>query len=694
MKKILLLSCLLNTIISFSQTTPAIQWQKNFGGGSNEWIASSIQTSDGGFIAQGTTLSANGDATGNHGNYDVLLIKTDAAGSIQWKRCYGSSGFDNAGGILQTADGGYIIGATVTANDGDVSGCHGGGDYWLAKTDAAGNIQWQKCYGGSNSENLWKVKQASDGGYILAGNSFSSDGDVAGNKGLYDAWIVKTDATGTLQWQKNYGGSQNDLATDITETQNGDFIFCGGTYSSNGDLNINYGDKDMWLMRVSGINGNGIWSNSYGGSQYDDLNGITALAGDAINIAACGSTVSNNYNISGNHGSSDFLFITLDGNSGVLNSAQCYGGTGYDQAYSIANTFDKGYCISGISNSNDGDVNGNHGATDVWVLKLNQGGTIDWQKSLGGSNNERSFSIAETNDGGYLAGCASYSADGDIPNNYGGEDMWLVKLSPCFAPPVSSAFITPNSSACGGTVTMSVPGGIPYTYQWKKNNRNIAGATSRIYTATTAGNYTCVVSNGACGITNSPNTVSNQKLIATITPSGSVTKCAADVVNFSANTGADLTYLWYRNNVADPFGTSSTYNTTRAGNYKVKETNSITQCTAFSKITKVTINNCLANIETQNTAASVNTNVTLLYQNIPNPAINKTLIKYAVPLNCNAAYIIITDMVGKAIKQINITAKGNGTAIVDVSKIAAGVYNYSLYVDGIKTATKQMVLSK
>ena len=692
MKKILLLSCFLNAIISFSQSVPPLEWQKSFGGGSNEYNTLAIQTSDGGFISAGTTSSTNGDATGNHSNdYDILVIKTDASGNIQWKRCYGSTAVEYAANILQTNDGGYIIGGIASANNGDVSGWHGSSDYWLVKTDNLGNILWQKCYGGSGDEKLLKVKQASDGGYILAGSTFSTNGDVTDNKGFLDAWIVKTDATGTLKWEKCYGGSNYDESTDITETQNGDFIFCGNTLSSDGDLNINYGHEDMWLMRVSGINGNAMWSHSYGGSQYDYLTSITALQGDVINIAACGSTLSNDYNISGNHGSYDFGLITLDGNSGVLNSAQCYGGTGYDEANSIVNTFDKGYCISGYSSSNDGDVSGNHGGYDLWVLKLSQGGTIDWQKCLGGSNVELSFSIAETNDGGYLAGCTTYYADGDITNNYGGQDMWLVKLSPCFAPPASTAFITPNSLTCGGPVTMSVPGGIPYTYQWKKNNKNIAGAISQVYTAASSGNYTCVVSNGACGVTNSSNTISNQKQIATLSPAGTVNKCTDDLIIFTANTGNNLSYKWYRNNKEIAGETSSTYNTKKDGKYSVLVTNTNTGCTQKSGKTEL-INTCKENAAEQSMYQS-NTTI-LLSQIIPNPVYSSAAISYTLPSTYAKAKIVITDIAGKVIKEYSLTGTGKNMLQINANTFSSGTYQYALYVDDKLIDSKKMLVIK
>ncbi len=607
-----------------AQSVPPIQWQKTFGGGLNDWISSSCQTPDGGFILQGTTSSNNGDAAGNHGNYDVLVIKTDASGNVQWKRIYGGAGMDIGGNIINTMEGGYLFGGTSGSADGDVSGNHGASDYWIVKLDPAGNIQWQRCYGGTGADNLFTVKQNSDGGYMAVGNTVSSNGDLTINYGSNDAWVIKISSTGNLLWQKSYGGSGQDLPNDIIEMTGGDLIFCGGSYSSNGDLPGNYGDKDVWLERISGSDGSMVWSQHYGGSQFDDLTSLQMTQDETISVAACGYTFSNDYNITGNHGSADVLLVTLDGASGVLNSARCYGGSNFDNAFNIAPAFDQGYFITGASASNDGDVSGNKGSTDVWALKINISGNIDWQKCLGGSSQERSFHGMETAEGGYFVSGGSYSNDGDVTGNKGGEDLWAVKLSECFAPPAFTATITANSNACGAAVSMAVPGGIPYTYQWKKNGANISGATARIYTATAKGTYTCVVKNGGCGSTGSPNAVYNFPQTATITPTGTVNKCTADPVNFTANTGSDLTYQWYRGATSITGANSSTYSTKKPGRYKVAVMNTATGCLKNSPVTTVN-NTCRETIAGEDAILDVEPHVSLAAW--PNPANNNVTLK-------------------------------------------------------------------
>lgn len=689
MKK-LLLAALFISSMAHTQNVPPLQWQKNYGGSSSDWIGSFAQTPDGGFILQGITVSANGDATGNHGNYDLLVVKTDPDGNTLWKKLYGSTGFENTGNILNTSDGGYLMGGTCGANNGDVSGNHGSTDYWIVKLDNAGNIQWQKSYGGSNSENLYNIKETSDGGYIAIGNSTSIDGDISGNYGNLDTWVIKISSSGILQWQKNYGGTGIDLGSDIVEMPGGDFIFCGGTYSSNGNVSINYGDKDAWLMRISGTNGTAIWSQTYGGSSFDELNSLQLTNDFSISIAASGSTNSNDYNITGNHGSTDILFVTLDGASGILNSARCYGGSNGEYAYNISNTFDQGYFITGYTTSNDGEVSGNHGNSDIWALKLSRGGDIDWQKCLGGTAAERGFRGMETSEGGYFVAGGANSINGDATNNYGGEDLWAVKLSNCFIPPASTATVSANTYACGSTVTMGVPGGIPYTYQWKKNGVNITGATAKIFTASQKGNYTCIVSNGACGVINSPNTIASAAQTATITPSGTVTKCAADPVNFLANTGTDLAYQWYRNNNIIAGQTNSTYSTKKAGKYKVLVSNSSTGCTKFSKTTTVVINCFVPSINTPANAAILPGNIDLA--NRPNPFNISTSISFQIPFAYKNGSINITDFSGRLIKQLILSGAQTGIITLSSEGLAAGTYLYLLVADNKVLKTEKMVI--
>ena len=129
--------------------------------------------------------------------------------AIQWQRCYGGSGLESQPSLIATADGGYIMSGFSFSTNGDLTGNYGLEDVWIVKLDAARNIQWQKNYGGSSIDQAYDIAQTPDGGYVFAGMTVSNDGDVSGNHGFQDLWVVRLDAAGAIQWQRCYGGSNN-----------------------------------------------------------------------------------------------------------------------------------------------------------------------------------------------------------------------------------------------------------------------------------------------------------------------------------------------------------------------------------------------------------------------------------------------------------------------------------------------------
>ncbi len=131
---------------------PTIEWQKCLGGSNDDWAYSIQQTSDSGFIVAGYTESSNGDVSGNHGDYDYWVVKLNSSGDILWQKCLGGTNVDQAFSIQQTSDGGFIVAGGTFSNDGDVSGNHGNSDYWVVKLNSSGTIEWQKCLGGTDGD--------------------------------------------------------------------------------------------------------------------------------------------------------------------------------------------------------------------------------------------------------------------------------------------------------------------------------------------------------------------------------------------------------------------------------------------------------------------------------------------------------------------------------------------------------------
>ncbi len=210
------------------------------------------QTSDGGFIVAGQTYSNDGDVSGNHGGSDAWVVKLNSSGTILWQKCLGGTVYGAiAYSIQQTSDGGFIVGGETLSNDGDVSGNHGEFDAWVVKLDSLGDIEWQKCLGGTGWDWENSIQQTSDGGFIVAGYTNSNDGDVSGNHGSKDYWVVKLNSSGDIEWQKCLGGTNDDWARSIKQTSDGGFIVAGFTASNDGDVSGNQGNSDAWVVKLT-----------------------------------------------------------------------------------------------------------------------------------------------------------------------------------------------------------------------------------------------------------------------------------------------------------------------------------------------------------------------------------------------------------------------------------------------------------
>ncbi|MDR6922170.1 T9SS type A sorting domain-containing protein [Chryseobacterium sp. 2987] len=408
-----------------SAQAPSIQWQKALGGNSWDQAHSVLQTSDGGYIMAGESSSANGDVTINHGTADFWIVKLNTSGAIQWQKSLGGTLDDVANSIQQTSDGGYIIAGASSSTNGDVTVNHGYSDYWIVKLDSSGNIQWQKSLGGNKEDIAHSIQQTSDGGYIIAGESYSTDGDVTVNHGYSDYWIVKLDTSGSMQWQKSLGGSSYDRARSVQQTSDGGYIIAGGSLSTDGDVTGNHGQEDFWIVKLDS-SGNIQWEKSLEGNLADFAESIQQTSDGGYIVAGGSNSV--NSEIPVTFGISNYRVAKLDSDGNML-WQRYFGGSGNDYPNSIQQTSDEGYIVAGGAASLDGNITGNHGLVDYWIIKLDSSGNMQWQKSLGGSQFDETHSIQQTSDGGYILAGMTASADGDITGYHGDGDAWIVKLN-------------------------------------------------------------------------------------------------------------------------------------------------------------------------------------------------------------------------------------------------------------------------
>lgn len=347
---------------------------------------------------------------------------------IQWQKSVGGSQSDEIPKVRQTLDGGYVAFGYSWSNDGNATVNYGEGDYWVVKFDSLGVMQWQKSYGGSRAQYGYDIQQLPDSGYILIGETQLSDGDVTGyHGGSFDCWILRINKTGAIKWKKTFGGSKDDRGRSITPTSDGGYIFTASTSSNDGDVSGFHGSLgyDFWVVK---IDSSGIiqWQKTLGGDGQDEPAEIVPTMDGGYMVS--GYSSSQNGDVTGNKGMGDAWIVKLD-SLGNIAWNKCYGGSNHDGAGSAAQTADGGYIISAYTQSDDGDVAGYHGMSDLWVIKTDAYGAIEWQKTLGGTGDDLGGEIQQTFDSGYVVVGFSESNDGDLDSVKGLTDVWVVKLT-------------------------------------------------------------------------------------------------------------------------------------------------------------------------------------------------------------------------------------------------------------------------
>jgi hypothetical protein len=288
-----------------------IVWQKTIGGSNEDKANSVISTADNGFVVAGSTKSSDFDLAGiaNLGNTDLLVAKVDANGTTQWLKTYGGSGDDAAFAIITTIGSGFLLAGSTTSNDHDITSAKGNTDMWALRLDANGDKLWSKVFGGTNIDIATAAAQTTEGGFAIAGYSNSLDGDVQGNHGSSDCWIVKLDVNGNKLWTKSLGGSSDDQANAITALPDGGMILAGYVNSNNGDVTGNHGDNDLWIVKLDGA-GNKKWARAFGGFGAETANSVLLTSPSTIQLT--GSASNNDQDVSGNHGSFDIWVVTVN----------------------------------------------------------------------------------------------------------------------------------------------------------------------------------------------------------------------------------------------------------------------------------------------------------------------------------------------------------------------------------------------
>jgi uncharacterized delta-60 repeat protein len=377
---------LLNEDYTGTSIPPVSYFAAAYSGASEDWLYFIQPTADGGFISVGRTNSFGAS------NYDIWVVKFDSDGAVTWQKTYGGAGNERAFCIQQTADGGYIVaGQTDSFGAGDA-------DIWVLKLTSNGTITWQRTYGGPAWDTATFIQQTHDGGYIVAGdtNSYGTGGR--------DIWVLKLSSSGSIIWQKTYGGGNWEGTASIFQTSDSGYIVAGYTGS------FGIGWDDILIIKLD-YNGNIMWQKTYGGANYDHADSVQQTDDGGYIVA--GQTQSFGA------GNTDIWILKLS-NTGNIIWQKTYGG-GNDEGIgilSIQQTSDGSYIVTGHTESFGA------GSRDMWIFKLNSSGNILWQKTYGGSVVEWSSAIRQMSDGSYIVGGETFSFG--TPGN---RDLFVLKLN-------------------------------------------------------------------------------------------------------------------------------------------------------------------------------------------------------------------------------------------------------------------------
>jgi len=349
------------------------------------------------------------------GNSDGWIAKLSKDGSITWEMALGWSGTDQLYDIAATADGGCIAAGTTWSD------ALGASDGWLIKLSSSGTVEWQRTYGGSGEDILYTIDTTSDGGYVVSAGTPT-------NQGSNNGWIAKLESNGHIEWQYTYGGDAYDNLTSVRQADDGGFIATSET------LSYGAGQEDLWVVKL-GASGEIEWQSCYGGAQED-------YANDAIPTSDGGYlVVGASYSFA--VGDKDAWFLKLDVD-GAVEWEAAVGGVGEDVAREVAEV-SGGFVIVGYTTSDGG------GGYDGWIAKLSHDGSVVWQRTYGGGNRDSALGFC-LGSGNRIAVAGETESSGS-----GSRDAYVLKLNEDGLVVDSCASIQTASLTANGTAATVTP---------------------------------------------------------------------------------------------------------------------------------------------------------------------------------------------------------------------------------------------
>lgn len=630
MKK--LISFLLFVICIIPFINAQTQWQRTLGGAGDDKANCIIQANDGGYIISGYTNSFGA------GSLDYYIVKLSSSGIPQWTKTIGGNGEEMSLSIIKTSDGGYASCGHIRPAGIEFS------DYYIVKLDSGCSLLWNKSINRANNDYALSVIQTNDGGYVLSG--ISATGGIFSS----DMLITKLNSAGNHQWSKTYGGTHDEVAYTIIQTTDGGLAFAG--YSNS------FGPYNLFNFIKTDIDGNIQWNRLIGES------------GTGSHIYSIKQTTDGGYVLAGEHtptGTGDYdMYIVKLNSSGTIQWTRTVRGTGYDMANSIIQTSDGSYLLAGYTNSYGA------GSNDMYIVKLNSSGVLQWSKTAGGTGDDQALSIINSADGGFVV--AGYTSS----FGSGGKDMFIVKFDV-------------SGNTCGNTTSpasISGTSGTATSPAFTVESQNPA-VTAPNPVLGSGGILTTLCSNGPPQtpiLVSPPNNSFNQSTTIrfiwkrTIDALTYRLQVSLDslftnlVVNDSTLTDSTIVvtnmttnrYYWWRVNAKNPYGTSPYSAVWKFGTFFVG----------------------LGPISAE-TPESFK-----LYSNYPNPFNPFTKIRFDIPVKDKVIFSVY-DLLGKEINTLNERNLSAGLYeyTFDGSNCPSGIYFYRLSC-GSFSETRKMVLIK
>jgi hypothetical protein len=517
MKKLIYILLTLSTQMIFAQA-PSKIWDKTIGGNDYDFATAIVATTDGGFVLVGPSSSGiSGDKTeANRGGInefgfpynDYWVVKINSLGQKVWDKTFGGNGEDFATSVVATNDGGFVIaGYSNSGISGDKTQASKGLiDFWVIKINGSGLKEWDKTIGGNNNDWAFSITTATDGGFVIAGDSSS---DISGDKteanpssSIYgDYWVVKLSSTGIKVWDKQISGPSFDSAKSITTTTDGGFVVVGNSPSGIGydKTEASRGQRDYWIVKLNST-GQIVWNKTIGGNKSDDPSAVVASNDGGFVIIGNSNSDISSEKTEANKGSDDYWVVKIN-SSGQKVWDKTLGGSGLETAKSLIALADGSFILAGSSESNiSGDkTEVSIGFEDYWLVKIDNLGQKIWDKTFGSSTTDKANSIAASADGGFVIAGVS---DGGISGNKtevgnGDYDYWIVKINDSIT--LFETIATGNFNANGtwntntpptatktakinATHTVNIPnaGNQVKTIQMNGGNINLTGGTLEI----------------------------------------------------------------------------------------------------------------------------------------------------------------------------------------------------------------------